>query len=251
MLRHGASRTISRASSEDPRDTARIACIPSSAMRASSNTVISRFAPPAIRVASSARCVGVATFPGRDCSVRAKFSPRATAAPVRVPDSHAATSPPPTSVTDADLDGRDRPRRGPSAPRIATRPERRPRPRPAPARPARRAARPSRLTVRLPTPRRSASRTARPAIRLTVSGVRSLGLSQPEQDHASRAAGRTVQHHLVGRAAAHVADGERTAHGTVQRPVERRRGGSRRLRSLRSRRPRGARCRGSAASASR
>ena len=76
---------MKRASSADPRETERSACIPSSRMRASSKTVASRPTAPAMRTASSASAVGVATLPGRDCSVRAKLAPRAIAAPVIAP----------------------------------------------------------------------------------------------------------------------------------------------------------------------
>ena len=48
---------------------------------------------PAMRSASAARCDGVATLPGRDWSVRAKFSAAAMIAPRATPASRAAASP--------------------------------------------------------------------------------------------------------------------------------------------------------------
>ncbi len=89
------SRTIRRASSVDPLETARIACIPSRRRASSSNTVTESPSSPATRSASAARCEGVARLPGRDWSVRAKFSPRATISPTRAPSASSPASPSP------------------------------------------------------------------------------------------------------------------------------------------------------------
>jgi len=91
------STRIRRGSCSEPCATARSACIFSSRIRSGPKTVTERELAEPRREATSARCDGVATLPGRAWRVRARFWPSAIASPTRAPRSAASTSP--SSVT--------------------------------------------------------------------------------------------------------------------------------------------------------